>query len=363
MSPGGPGRGTSTPRPALPERDRRILGALVRAYIERGEPVSSLWLAAYGGLGVSSATVRNVLASLEEAGYVRQPHTSAGRLPTDWAYRDYVDQLLEARRPTKPGPHVEARIRQNAVSPDDALDSASQELSRTSHHLGFALALSSPSTHLKHIEFVALDATRVLVVIVSGTGQVLHKPITLEKPFSSVELTEAANYLNAEFGGMPIGDIRAALAERMQEDRALFDTLLSCALELTVVSLDADKPGSLFVHGTSSLADSSPSEGAEGHLARLRLLLEMIEEKHRLVQLLNGYIDGPGLTIVIGGEHVSAELQGYSLVASSYDGGGHVGAIGVIGPTRMRYNRTIHAVDSIGQALARILSDSTFTGS
>lgn len=362
MSPGGSARGPSPPRPSLAERDRRILGALVRAYIERGEPVSSLWLAAYGGLGVSSATVRNVLASLEDAGYVRQPHTSAGRLPTDWAYREYVDQLLEARRPARPGHQFEARIRLRAASTDDALDTASQELSRSSHHLGFALALSTPSTYLKHIEFVCLDATRVLVVIVSATGQVLHKPVTLEQPLTAVELNQAANYLNEQFGGMPLGEIRAVLAARMLQDRALYDQLLRRVLELTAASLD-DAQSQLFVHGTSSLADSTPEEASNDQLARLRVVLEMIEEKHRLVQLLNGYIDGPGLTIVIGGEHVSAELQGYSLVASTYDGGGHTAAVGVIGPTRMRYNRAIHAVESIGQALARILSDSTFTGS
>jgi heat-inducible transcriptional repressor len=356
MSASAGGRGSSTPRPPLSERNRRILASLVGEYIERGEPVSSLWLAEHSGLDVSSATVRNVLASLEDLGYVRQPHTSAGRVPTDLAYRCYVDQLLEARRPARLPLALEARLRQ-APSVEDVLDSASQELSRSSHHLGFALAFASQATRLKHIDFVSLDATRVLVVIVATSGHASHKPVTIGEPLTPADLQRAANYLNAEFGGRPLGEIRDAITARMHEDRALYDRLLSHLLELTAASLGtAAAEGRLFVHGTSSLIDAEPDE-PQASMAGLRTLLAMIEEKHRLIQLLSEYLDGPGLMVVIGGEHLSPELKGYSLVASTSGSGSDYPAVGVIGPRRMRYSRAITAVDSLAQALGRVLAD------
>jgi heat-inducible transcriptional repressor len=349
-------------RPALSERDRRILAALVREYIERGDPVSSLWLAQHGGITVSSATVRNVLTMLEESGYVRQPHPSAGRVPTDLAYRYYVDQILEGRRPARPALEVEARIRE-AASVEDVLDSVSQELSRSSQHLGFALALASDATSLGHIEFVPLDAARVLVIVVSTGGQVLHKAVGLGKAVTATDLRKAADYINREFSGCPLGDIRDALAARIRQDRALFDRLLSRTLQVAASSL-ATVPvrGHLVVHGASSLVDVVIDEESTVSMNRLRGLLSMIDEKHRLIQLLTEYLEGPGLTVVIGGEHVSPELRGYSLVASASGRGNKLTAVGVIGPTRMRYPRAISAVESASAALERVLGDSTHAG-
>src|SRR3990170_1731660 len=188
-----------TTHPELPERDRRILGVLVRGYIDDGEPISSLWLAGQG-FGVSSATLRNILARLEEQGYVRQPHTSAGRVPTDLGYRAYVDQLLSERRSPRPAPQVEARLRR-AGTVDDLLSHVSQEVSRASHHVGFAIAPAAGRTTLEHLEFVPLDAGKILVVLVANGGQISHKVIEPLDRYSAVELREAANYLNSEFRG------------------------------------------------------------------------------------------------------------------------------------------------------------------
>ena len=160
--------------PELPERDRRILGVLVQAYIDDGEPVSSLWLA-HRGFGVSSATLRNVLARLEEQGFVRQPHTSAGRVPTDLGYRVYVDQLMSERRGTRSAPHLEARLRR-AGTVEDLLSHVSQEVSRASHQLGFAIAPSAETTTLDHLDFVPLDGGKVLVIVVAG-GHITHKVV------------------------------------------------------------------------------------------------------------------------------------------------------------------------------------------
>jgi heat-inducible transcriptional repressor len=357
MSPPPASRGSPS-RPSLSERDRRILASLVREYIDRGEPVSSLWLAEHSGLGVSSATLRNVLAALEESGYVRQPHTSAGRVPTDLAYRCYVDQLLEGRRPARPAPMIEARIRQ-AASFEDLFDCVSQELSRSSHHLGFALAFARHDFDLKHVEFVSLEPTRVLVVLVATTGQVVHKRVTVSEPLTPGDLRQAANYLNGEFGGRPVREIRDALAARMQDDRAAYDKLLTRVVELARQSLAAaSAQGQLYIHGTSSLVESAPDDEAGASMAGLRALLGMIEEKHRLIELLSAYIDGPGVTVVIGGEHLSPELRGFSLVASTSDDDGEMGAVGIIGPTRMRYSRAITAVDTLAQVLGRVLAAS-----
>jgi heat-inducible transcriptional repressor len=362
MSPSLSGRGSPAPRPTLSERNRCLLASLVREYIERGEPVSSLWLAEHSGLALSSATVRNALAALEELGYVRQPHTSAGRVPTDQAYRCYVDQLLEARRPARPAAGVEARLRQ-AGSVEDVLDSVSQELSRSSHHLGFALALANRTTLLRHIDFVSLDATRVLVVIVATNGQVWHKPVTLDEPLKPSDLTQAANVINQHFGGHPIGAIRDELAVRIQQDRVLYDRLLARVLEVASDSLaTAASAEHLFVHGASSLIDTAHDDETRASMAGLRGLLRMIEEKHRLFQLLTEYIDGPGLTVVIGGEHISPDLKDFSLVVSAHGAAADGTAVGVIGPTRMRYSRAITAVESVSHVLGRVLTNPSHPG-
>src|SRR5262245_61355515 len=163
----------------LAERQRRILARLVAEYIEQGEPVSSAWLAEHSALGLSSATVRTVLARLEEQGLVRQPHTSAGRVPTDSGYRLYVDGLMGTRKKARALPALAARLRR-AGTVGDVLEGASQELSRASHHIGFALAPASPTVRLRHIEFVRLDSMRVLVVLVATGGQITHKVIDVD---------------------------------------------------------------------------------------------------------------------------------------------------------------------------------------
>jgi heat-inducible transcriptional repressor len=342
----------------LPERDRRVLESLVRCYIDRGEAVSSLWLATQGRFGVSSATVRNILGRLEEAGYVRQPHTSAGRVPTDRGYRVHVDQLLISRRPSRGATaELEAAIRR-AGSLDDALAGVSTELSRISHHIGFVLGPAPETATLKHIEFVQLDSSRVLVVLVAGGGEVTHKVIEVPDQFTAAELHQAANYLNSEFTGLTLADVRDTVIARMQEARNLYDALMARALQLAQSSLvDVVPESPLFVQGASLLVDELAAETAKAHeeevraLDTLRTLFRMIEEKHRLIRLLSTYLEMPGLTIVIGSELGARELEPFSLVVSTYDAGGRTGAVGVIGPTRMRYSRAISLVDAVARAI------------
>lgn len=340
----------------LVDRSRRLLTMLVREYIDSGEPVASQVLARRSGLGVSSATVRNILAQLEEDGYLHQPHTSAGRVPTDRGYRVFVDMLLEGRKWARPPVAVETRLRQQAErSPlvDDVLASASHLVSRAARHIGFALS-GSPAAVLQRIEFVVLGGSRVLVVVVSRGNQVTQKVVDAGEDVRPDDLVHAANYLNSEFSGLPLTAVREAVLGRLQQERILYDQLLARALRLAQSTLaDMPRHQAFHVEGAASLLDGNAQPRVS--LATLRALLEMMEEKERMFHLLNEYIDGPGLTVVIGAEHAAPDLRSFSLVASTAIDGASIRTVGVIGPTRMHYSRTIALVHGTTQAVSRVL--------
>ncbi len=338
------------------DRSRRVLAALVREYITSGEPVASSLLVTAAGLGVSSATVRNILARLEDEGFVQQPHTSAGRVPTDLGYRFYVDLLLESRRSTRTASAVEAQLRRDgsAVLIDFLLPQVSHVLSQASRSVGFAVRTAHEAAVFDRVEFIPLSASRVLVVIVARGGHVIQKVINVAEMLDADELRQAARYLNAEFSGLPLNRARDAVRDRMNEERMLYDELMARAMRLaTSTFADLPEERMIFVDGASALVGD-----AQGlTLGTLQALLQMIEEKQRLLQLLTEYIDGPGLTVVIGAEHPDPNLRSFSLIASTYDDGGSTGTVGVIGPTRMRYSRAIDFVDGAAQAVARVLRD------
>ena len=342
--------------PETTERSKRVLAALVREYISSGEPVASSLLVTAAGLGVSSATVRNILARLEDEGFVQQPHTSAGRIPTDRGYRFYVDLLLESKRSRRTASAVEARLRRDnsGALPDDLLSQVSHVVSQASRHVGFALRPAHEAAVFDRVEFIPLSSARVLVVIIARGGHVIQKVIDVGEVLDADDLREAANYLNAEFSGLPLRRAREAVLERINEERLLYDTLLARAMRLaTSTFADLADEGTIYVEGAASLV-------GEAHgftMSTLQTLLQMIEEKQRLVRLLNEYIDGPGLTIVIGAEHPNPHLRSFSLIAATYNDGGEIGTIGVIGPTRMHYSRAIALVDGAAQAVSRVLRD------
>jgi heat-inducible transcriptional repressor len=346
--------------PALSDRTRRILATLVRSYIETGEPVASATLAHKAGLNLSSATVRNVLAQLEDMGYVWQPHTSAGRVPTDTGYRFYVDMLLDGRRLTKDVSAVEARLRQEAGDAplmDDLLTSTSHVLSEASKGVGFAIAPPNARALFQRIEFVPLSGGRILVVMVASGNQVSQKTVDIGEAVQESELVQAANYLNAEFSGRTLDEVRAGVIERLQEERSLYDQLLGLALRLASSSFEnLERPTAVYIDGASTLLEEVVQASGIS-AATLRALWRMVEEKQRLARVLSEYIDGPGLTVVIGAEHSDPELRPFSLIASTYFDGRSTGTVGVIGPTRMRYNRAITVVDIAALAVARVLRD------
>ena len=342
--------------PELPERDRRILGALVQAYIDHGEPISSLWLASRG-FGVSSATLRNVMARLEELGYVRQPHTSAGRVPTDRGYRAYVDQLLAERRSARLAPDVEERLRR-AGTVEDVLSHASQEISRASHQVGFAMIPATEAT-FEHLDFVPLDGGRVLVVLISTGGHISHKVIDPKEEFAPSDLQQAANFLNSEFQGRSLADVRQAIVDRLSEDRTLYDQLMARALRLASSTFDGlEREPSVYVQGTALLLEMAVGHDPETALTTMRMLVRMMEEKSRLVKLIDACMDGNGLTVFIGSEHQDPDLQHFSVVTSTYTDGKRTGAVGIIGPTRMRYSRAINVVDSLSRTINRVFDNS-----
>jgi heat-inducible transcriptional repressor len=338
------------------DRSKRVLAALVREYIASGEPVASSVLVTAAGLGVSSATVRSILARLEEEGYLQQPHTSAGRIPTDRGYRFYVDLLLESRRPHRSGAAVEARLRRG--NPDGMLDSllpqVSHMLSQAARSVGFAIRPAHEAAVFDRVEFVPLSGTRILVVIVASGGHVIQKVIDIGEPLAADDLRQASTYLNAEFSGLPLYRAREAVLERIAEERLLYDALRARAIRLaTSTFADLPEDRTIYIDGTSALLD----DGSGLTVQTLQTLMQMIEEKQKLLQVLNEYIDGPGLTVVIGAEHLDPSLRPFSLVLSTYDDGTGRGTLGVIGPTRMRYSRAIAAVDGAALAVSRVLRD------
>jgi heat-inducible transcriptional repressor len=349
-----------TPGP-LSDRTGRVLACLVKDFIDTGEPVASATLSRRTGLGVSSATIRNILAQLEDMGFVSQPHTSAGRVPTDLGYRYFVDTLLDGRRVCRDVSTVEARLREQAGDAplfDRLLSSASHVLFEVSHHVGFAVAPSDRHSIFQRIEFVPLSGSRVLVVTVARGQHVSQRVIDTGEEIAPSALSQAANYLNAEFAGLSLDEVRHAVLARLEQERTLYDQLRAVALRLARTTFDSiETPTGVFIDGASSLTETETDAAPAVSLSTLRTLLKMVEEKQRLVRLLDAYLDGPGVAVVIGGEHQDPQLRGCSLVVARYGEGARRGAVGVIGPTRMHYSRAISVVDGAAVAVARFLRD------
>ena len=320
------------------DRSKRVLAALIREYIATGEPVASAaGLAA--GLGVRQRPC-NILARLRR-GFVQQPHTLGRPDPDRRGYRFYVDMLLESKRSTRTADAVEGIRREH------------QPVLRFGTVPGVARRRKPPAGGLRAAAGTRLcgvrpcgirvaHPNRVLVVIVARGSQLLQKVTEISETLTADDLREASNYLNAEFAGLFCA-ARQAVLERIDEERSLYDTLFARAMRLatsTFENLEGERL--LFVEGTALLLD----DGQGVTMSTLQALVQMIEEKQRLVLLLNECIDGPGLTVVIGAEHPSPTLRSFSLIASTYiDAAGTGTTIGVIGPTRMRYSRVIAVVD------------------
>lgn len=350
-------------------RGQMILSAIINEHLKTGEPVGSRAIAEkYADtFSVSSATIRNAMSELEDFGLVEQPHTSAGRVPTDKGYRFYVDNLLGILRLSDEDLRLinaELGFGESEIptSADRLMEKTSQLLSALSKNIGIVVSPSLAHDRLQHIEFVNLSDRRVLVVLVSAPNIVHNRIIRLNETFTQEELDRTARYLTVEFNGKSLSEIRAEILRLMHDEKALFDKLLQTAVILCSQSIEdeRDEIGDVYVDGTSNILTQRDFVDFE----RLRKLLRTIEEKSRLVQILNECIArdhsvGGKVQVVIGSENSDSSLQNCTLVTAPYRiGEGEAsGSLSVIGPTRMEYARIISVVGYVAKMLERLMKE------
>ena len=358
----------------LSPRERLVLNAIIDIYIATGEPVASQTVARVFAdrEGLSSATLRNVMATLGEAGLLEQPHTSSGRMPTAAAFRYYVEQITQAGRLAAgavaggPGARVtesplsEAR-RDQIEESYSGVASTSEFLERTSHvlalissGLGVALVSSSAGQVLEHIHFSRLSTGRVLAVLVTQSGTVQDRVLALDHQMAAIELETAGSYLNENFRGWPVERIRAEVTRRMEMEREVYHQLLKSVEELCrkgALAGDGVEP-TIFVEGIANLIN------VEQDRERLRQMLLALEAKQRLVELLNAYVDGrqQDVRVVVGLDEASPAMQDLVLIAAPARlGDANLGTVAVIAPTRIQYQEMIQAVSYIARLSGRIL--------
>ena len=355
--------------PLFPDRRGQIiLSAIIQEHFITGEPVGSKVLAEKfaNASGLSSATIRNVMGELEESGLVEQPHTSAGRIPTDKGYRFYVDNLLGVLSISNDdlsriGSGLGISSDELFEAPDRLMERTSQLLSALSKNVGIVVSPSLADDRLQHIEFVSLSDNRILVVLVSAPNIVHNKIIRLNMALSREELERTANYLNSEFVGKSLSEIRAEILRLMHEEKTLFDKLLQTAVILCSQSIedDEDRLGEVYIDGTPNML----SKGDFADLERLRELLSTIGERSRLLQILNECVAREPaargkVQVLIGSENRSPSLQNCTLISAPYRIGDSsaIGTLSVLGPTRIEYARMISIVSYVAQTLERLMS-------
>jgi heat-inducible transcriptional repressor len=336
----------------LDARARQLLRELIAQYVRDGEPVGSRTLAKRSGLDVSPATIRNIMADLEEVGLVAAPHTSAGRIPTAQGYRVFVDSLLQAGAL---GPAELNRLRSGiptGVGTQALLSNTSELLSAMSHFVGVVSVPQRGAFAFRHIDFVPLDGNRVLAILVLGDQDVQNRLITTRRPYSAGELEQTANYLNAHYAGRPLAEIRASLLGELRDTRSEMERVLSAAVEISEQALqpgdeDVLLAGQTRLMGAPELAD----------MDRLRELFEAFARKREILGVLERCMKAPGVRVFIGQESGVAPLDACAVVAAPYQVNGQVlGVLGVIGPTRMAYDRVIPMVQATADLVGRALN-------
>lgn len=334
----------------LNERRRRVLEALVAEYITSAQPVGSKTLVDRYELGCSPATVRNELSILEETGFVVQPHVSAGRLPTDTGYRDYVDRILEQSVSTDSEPASIPHV----AEVDELMREASATLTRLTDSLAVVLAPSVSRARVKRIDLLSMGARRALFVLITESGRVLDRHLELDSDVTPEVLSGVERSLNASLVGKRAADIvplREAL-NSAQTPATVEDTVLAAVLdEILEVLSEADRDRLHHV-GVPALLSQPEFHDAE----RARTLIEYVEDGLALLETLSSALVHRGVTVTIGHENDREELGGVSIVTIDYGGGGSDGVIGVIGPTRMDYRRAIAAVRAVADGLSETLS-------
>ncbi|MGH7122722.1 MAG: heat-inducible transcriptional repressor HrcA, partial [Stellaceae bacterium] len=338
----------------LNERSREIFRQIVDAYVETGEPVGSRTLSRRSGLELSPATIRNVMADLEDAGLLYAPHTSAGRLPTEAGLRLFVNGLLELGGVSEGEREaIESLCAAAGKSLGQALEQATAALAGLSRCAGLVVA---PKTErpLRHLEFVPLSPGRALVVLVTQEGLVENRIVEVPLGIPPSTLTQASNYLNARLVGRSLEEAKAQLALDIESQRAQLDELTRKVVEAGLASWAGGEGSTLIVRGQAKLLDDVT---ALADLERLRALFDMLETKETLLKLLDSTREGHGVQIFIGADNALFSVAGCSVIVAPYANSREqvVGAIGVIGPTRLNYARIIPLVDYTAKVVGRLL--------
>ena len=346
-----------TKLPELNERSLLLLKSLVERYISEGQPVGSRVLSRDSSLDLSPATIRNVMADLEELGLVHSPHTSAGRVPTASGYRLFVDALLTV----KPIDQLEIKRLQNdfGIKQDapGVIEGASKLLSEVTRMAGVVTLPRRDMVAFRHIEFLPLSNSRVLVILVSNEKEVHNQIINISKKFSPAELQQAANYLNAKFEGQSLVAVREAVLKDLQSDHENMNREMLDAIEMAQLVFQNDQAKEDYVlSGETNLMDFSELSDME----RLRNLFDAFSQKRSIIHLLDQCLEADGVQIYIGEESGYQALDHCSLVTSSYSVNDEVvGVLGVIGPTRMAYEKVIPFVDVTAKLLGAALNSKT----
>jgi len=341
----------SVDAPALNERALILLKTLVERYIADGQPVGSRALSKYSGLDLSPASIRNVMADLEEMGFIASPHTSAGRVPTARGYRFFVDTLLTVKPlDTVEISQLEGQL--HAESTQRLVVSASQLLSDLTHFAGVVMT-PRRSVGFRHIEFLELSDTRILLILVTPEGDVQNRILLTEKRYTPSELVEAANILNQNYAGLTFEEIRRRIREELKQLTADMTRLMTAALEAGSQAA-TESSEEVVISGESNLLDS---QDLSSNMVNLRKLFELFDRRTGLLQLLEISHRAQGVQIFIGGEAGVAPLDECSVVTAPYEVDGRiVGTVGVIGPTRMAYERVIPIVDITAKLLSTLFT-------
>ena len=330
----------------LDDRSKLLMKALVERYIADGQPVGSRTLSRASGLELSPATIRNVMSDLEELGLIASPHTSAGRIPTARGYRLFVDTMLTAQREQLAPPSLVAE------QPQKVIANAAHLLSALSLFFGVVMAPRRASV-FRHIEFLRLSERRFLVIIVSPEGDVQNRVIFTEADYTQSQLIEAANFLNAHYAGMAIEQVRERLQSEVEDLRGEISSLMQAAVHVSSEAM-SQAQDEVVIAGERNLLSVSDFSTDMGNLRRA---FDLFEQKTQLMRLLDISSQAEGVRIFIGGESQVVPFEDLSIVSAPYEVDGQVvGTLGVIGPTRMPYNRMIQIVDITSRLVSNALS-------
>jgi len=337
------------------EREREILTAIVETFISTGEPVGSRMLSRGSREGLSPATIRNVMADLADAGYLEQPHTSAGRVPSPAAYRYYVEQLSGKTQISKTDAGIIQDSLQGVTDVQEFMERTSHVLSLISRNVGVAVAASGPKNALEHVYFSRLGDQKVLAVVVTKSGLVRDRLMRLDLP--QTDLDAAAHYINDNFRGWTLEKVRHEIARRLEQERSEYDRLMASVEQIYKQGvLSGDESAQVvFIEGTANLV------AGEQDRKRLQELLQALDEKQKLVELLGAYLDAKqeAVRVVIGLDEATPSMRNLVLIGTPARVGGEVmGSLAVLGPTRMDYQNTITAVSYIARLFDKILNES-----